>query len=123
MKYFKVRMFNENISIDETELARALYAQITGKVAILKNGSVSGNQIFSITPDYHKAMGYNEDYKLTPEDHKEIAGKCRDYIGVVGEVKNGLAEAMRIGRAEDFIRLDEKTRSLPVLEAKLDKLK
>jgi len=103
MKYYKVRMFNENISIDETELARALYAQVTGKVAILKNGSVSGNQIFSITPDYHKAMGYNEEYKLTPEDHKEIAIKCKDYVGKIGEVKLELTDAMRSNNVEAYL--------------------
>lgn len=108
MKYYKVRMFNENISIDETELARALYAQITGKVAILKNGSVSGNQIFSITPDYHKAMGYNEDYKLTPEDHKKIAEKCKDYIGTIGEVKLQLTGAMKDNQVEQYLMAQDR---------------
>lgn len=107
MKYYKIKMFDENISIDETELARALYAQITGKVAILKNGSVSGNNIFSITPDYHKAMGYNEGYKLTPEDHKEIAIKCKDYVGKIGEIKQQLTGAMRSNAVEAYLKAQD----------------
>jgi hypothetical protein len=108
MKYFKLKTFGDSISIDETELARALYAQVTGKVAILKNGSITGNQIFSITPDFHKAMGYNEGYKLTPEDHNDISNRCKSYDGFIGDVKQQLTQAMLANKVEDFLKLEDK---------------
>ena len=45
----------EPISIDETELEKALIAQITGKVTILKHGSIAGNSISKIVPDFDRA--------------------------------------------------------------------
>ena len=70
MKYFIVRFgYNESesISVDETELIKALKIQGNGQVGLFKEGSISGNHIISITPDFNRAMGYNRGYKLTSE--------------------------------------------------------
>lgn len=87
MKHFKVKIgFGKNdfISIDETELSLALRAQINGKVAIFREGTVSGNNIIAITPDYNKALGLNPGYELTPEDYgllgKHTINEYRDLI-------------------------------------------
>lgn len=88
-KYFRVKTGfkdDEFLSIDEHEVEIALRAQITGRVAVLKSGTVSGNHIISITPDYQKEMGWAHDYHLTGEDMGEI-GKEK-----IDEYRNFLAE-------------------------------
>ncbi len=71
-KYYKVMIDYKNfISIDESELDKALQAHAQDGKAFFKNGSVS--HIQAVLPDFHKIMGWNEGYTLVPEDHAEIA--------------------------------------------------
>lgn len=81
MKYFKVKIgygADDFISVDETELRKAINAQVTGKVGIFNEGTVAGNSIISITPDFNREMGYHRDYKLTGEDYGHIGNKNID---------------------------------------------
>jgi hypothetical protein len=78
MRYFKVQKgygADDYISIDETELRKAIIAQVKGQVAIFREGTVSGNSIMSITPDWNRTMGWKRDYKLTGEDYDYIGSK------------------------------------------------
>lgn len=78
MNYFKIKYgFKEGeyISVDEKELVKALRAQVGGGVVIFKGGSVAGNNIISITPDYNRAMGWNHGYVPSGEDMRGIDGR------------------------------------------------
>lgn len=64
-------------SIPETDLQKAIKAQITGQVALFENSSISGNEIKRIQPDYQRDMGWNRDYQLGYEDYQQIGNKMR----------------------------------------------
>ena len=63
--------------IDETELAMGLRAQIGGKVALFREGSISGNSILEIKPYYNRLMGWNREYRLTDEDYLELGQEIK----------------------------------------------
>lgn len=108
MKYFKVQKGydkDDYISIDETELRKAMIAQVKGQVAIFKEGTVSGNSIMSITPDWNKTMGWNRDYKLTGEDYEYIGSKKVEDSRLL--IENTLNEILGKPKAENLIENDE----------------
>lgn len=85
--YFKIQKgfhVDDYISIDESELPMAVRAQVSGKVGIFKEGTISGDKIISITPDWNREMGWNRDYRLGNEDYAQIGQKkmedYRNYI-------------------------------------------
>lgn len=97
MRYFTIRGYDVTIPITEEELPKAIATQIAGKdtVAIFKEGSIIGSQIFAIVPDYHKAMGFHREYKLTSEDWAVINRECRNYQGFIEDVKKLVLQAKR----------------------------
>ena len=92
-KFYRVKIGygkDDFIQIDETELAKALRAQGRGTVALLGGGSVSGNHIMAIVPDYQRELGYNRDYVLTGEDYAQIGKKrMREYTDLLLEATRG----------------------------------
>lgn len=97
--YFKVWLgYEKFISITDDELEKALAAHISGGIALLGNGSVSGKSITLIEPDYHRAMGFTEGYKLTPEDWKMIDRDCSEYKGYIGGVKENVQKMLAEGK-------------------------
>ena len=113
-KYFKVQFgydTDQFIPIDETELEKAIYAHLTGKKIGFENGSVDGNKIISVTPDWNRAMGWNVGYKPTPEEHGEIQATVgKKYLGVVALAKE---------RVQGYIQSGEidKIGIMPLLES------
>lgn len=98
--YFKVQIgygVVDYISIDESELEKAIKAQITGMVAIFNGGTVSGNSIISITPDYNREMGWNIDYKPNGEDFRYIGSKRIDeYRNLLEDISNKVSGVKKL---------------------------
>ena len=65
--------FNNWISVDETEIEKAIFAYITGNRVVFTTGAI--NKISDILPDFHTTMGWNEGYKLDAYDWNEINSK------------------------------------------------
>lgn len=86
------------ISIDETELEKAIKAQITGSISLLKGGAISGNSIISILPDYHKMGGYNPDWEMTSEDFDYIPKSIIKEHQLLLENTNNKVKALAEGR-------------------------
>jgi hypothetical protein len=81
------------VSISEDELKRTLNAQIKGTIVVLREGSVAGNSIISITPDYNRVLGLNRDYRLTGEDYDLLGDESiRDHRTALEEAKLSLKE-------------------------------
>ena len=60
------------LPIEAEELEKAIYTHMTGGKAAFLAGSISGNIITVVKPDYHRAMGWNRGYKLGPDDDVEL---------------------------------------------------
>lgn len=79
MKYYRVKWGygrDDFYSVDETELSKAIRAQVNGTVVAFNEGTISGNNIIAILPDLNRLKGYNRDYQLTGEDYEEIGTKA-----------------------------------------------
>lgn len=91
MRYFRVQYgFNPDdyFSVDEVEMQKALKAQITGALCVLNEGTIQGERIISIRPDYNRIMGWKRDYKLTGEDYDYIGQKTiEDYERFIADTK------------------------------------
>lgn len=106
MKYYRVKFGYRNdefISVDENELPMAVRSHISGKKGIFREGTISGDKIIAITPDYQRAMGWNRDYQLTGEDYDEIGpSKQREYQNLLQEttyqINNQLSSGTEIKR-------------------------
>lgn len=75
MKYYRVKWgygADDFYSVSENEVGRAIKAQGEGTVFACSEGTISGNNIMAIMPDYNRALGYNRDYHLTGEDYAEL---------------------------------------------------
>lgn len=122
MRYFKVmRGFGNDdfIPIDESELEKAVYAQVSQKNVFFKNGSVNGAHISAIMPDFHRAMGWSYGWKITAEDHGEMArkGVRREYGGFLElptERVKFLIERGREGEIGSGVRIPEIERIEPL---------
>ena len=75
MRYFHIKYgfsANEIKPIDHTEVEKAIYCHLTGKVGVFKNGSVSGVNIIEVGPDYNAELGWAPDHKLDGHDFNDL---------------------------------------------------
>lgn len=92
---------DEFIQIDETELEMCIKAQITGKVAITKQGTVSGNIIQKIVPDWNRVLGYSRLYKLQAEDYNDIKKSVReDHFNLIEDTTRKIQNLPPVQRIE-----------------------
>jgi hypothetical protein len=93
-KHFRVKTGygkDDFISIAEDDLSTAIRAQVTGRVAIFDEGTISGNHIIAIVPDYQREMGWGRDYQLTGEDYEYIGSKAvREHRDVLQNTKRAV---------------------------------
>lgn len=91
MKFYKVKTGygkDDFISVNEKELQMAIRAQLTGKVGVFSEGTISGNHIISITPDYNRELGLARDWQLTSEDYAILGEKkVKEYRNFLQEIK------------------------------------
>lgn len=66
------------IPIEADELEKAYGLFLIGGRAIFKNGAVDSKVMQDIVPDWHKMMGWAQDYELGPDDYNELADKGID---------------------------------------------
>lgn len=122
MRYFKViRGFGNDdfIPIDEDELEKAIYAQISEQKVFFKNGSVNGAHISAIMPDFHREMGWSYGWKITAEDHGEMArkGVRRRYDGCLQGMTDRVKFLIEKGRQNEIgsgVRIPELERIEPL---------
>lgn len=104
MRYFKVKIgysADEFVSIDETELEKAVYAFASESKAIFKNGVVRGKDIIGITEDWNKAMGWNPLHKMTTEDFADVNRRIgSDYKGVIAAAKDRVQMYIANGKVD-----------------------
>ena len=92
----------EFISIGEDEVAMGQRAMVTGKVAVFRNGTIAGNHIHAIVPDWHKELNYNPEYELKGQDMQEIPSVVQDEYRTFLENTNEEVKVQLGGRTDNL---------------------
>ena len=101
--YFKIYVGfggDRNISIDESELDKAMYTFIAQKRAILGGEAIDGKIIQQIKPDYNRALGWNDDYKPSGEDFSYISPLRREYEDALAESEGRVRSLIESGQVD-----------------------
>ena len=91
MKYYKIQFgFGESeylpISANELPKALVLFMEKNGR-AIFESGAIRGQDIIRITEDWHRIKGWNQGYKMLPEDFEEIKPLQKVYLETYNKAK------------------------------------
>jgi hypothetical protein len=60
--------------IDETEVSKAMRAQINGTIVVCGGESIAGRNIINIKPYINSIMGWSRTYQPTSEDYADLGG-------------------------------------------------
>ena len=110
MRWFKIEIgydAMDYVPIDETELDKAVYIHLTGKVGAFKEGSVSGKNIIAIRPDWNRAKGWNDGYQPSQDDIADISKVGRYYQGAIEEAKQRVHDLIASGQTDLIGKQDE----------------
>lgn len=95
MKYYRVQYGygkDDFYSVSEEDVAKAIRAQVKGTVFICDEGTVAGNSIVAIKPDYNRVLGYNRDYQMTGEDYNELPpGTKHEHTQLLDDIQDNLS--------------------------------
>ena|SRR3990167_7633314 len=118
IRYFRVKYgynVSDQVSIPESELEKAIYAQIKGVPINLGNSYINGRNIIAISPHWHKHTGWHDWYEPKDgEDWKQIKRDCPDYDGVIETSKERVRYLMEnnkenlIGKGVEIKQLQPK---------------
>jgi hypothetical protein len=115
-KYFKIKYgysVSDQISVDENDLEKAIYAQVKGVPIQIGNAYVNGKNIIAITPHWHRHTGWYDWYEpQSGEDWKQIQRDCPNYDGAIEHAKERVNLLINTGR----IKLIGKGIELPELK-------
>lgn len=117
MRHFLVKYGfsrDEVIQIDHTEVEKAIYAHLKGITVAFKNGSVSGDRIIAIVPDFNSELGWGLDHKLDSYDYGDLdrVGLREKYQSFLSEIKEKVQYLMQTGQTN----LIGKNAKIPELE-------
>ncbi len=105
-KFYRVKTGygkDDFISVNENELQTAIRAQLTGKVGVFNEGTVSGNHIISITPDYNRELRVARDWQLTSEDYAILGkNKVKEYRSFLQEAKSNVFKQLGYGSSGEL---------------------
>jgi len=118
-RYFKVKYgysVADQVSIPESELEKAIYAQIKGTPTQLGNAYVNGRNIIAITPHWHKHTGWYDWFEpQTGEDFEQIKRDCPNYDGIIEHHKQRVQYLLSTSQ-ENLIGKNIKTTGLSAPE-------
>lgn len=105
MRYFKIRIGygtgeDHHVEIDETELEKAYLCFLTDAKAVFSGGPVRGKDIVSISEDWHRALGWNREHSMGPDDWHEVNERLPDYRGILAAVKEKVTYLIKANRQD-----------------------
>jgi len=120
-KYFRVKYgysVADQVSIEEEDLQRAIMARIKKLPVQLGNSYISGGNIISITPHWHKHTGWYDWYEPKDgDDFAQIKRDCPNYDGVIEAHEAKVYELIQTGKEKllekhGYIPLDDGIKKL-----------
>lgn len=122
-RYWKVKYgysVADQVSIEEKELEKAIFAQIKKVPIQLANKYINGSNIIVIEPHYHKYTGWYDYYEPKDgDDWKQIERDCPSFDGWLEYYKTRVQYLMQNNRTQEI----GKNVSLPELPEPTEKPK
>ena len=123
-RFFRVKygfQASDQVSINESELDKAILAQLKGIPVQLGLSYINGRNIISISPHWHKHTGWFDWYEpKNGDDWQQIKRDCPDYTGIIEAHKNIVFNLIQKGQ-EMMIENNEIPKE--IIESEIEKVK